>query len=282
MPRDPYIAVVDLETTGFTPDEHAPIEFGRCDVGIGGTPSVLGRPLAHLLYPGRSVPPESSAVHHLVDSDLMTMPHWRDRVPELCRPDPAPVAWAAHSAKFERQWLGEYTGPLPWVCTYKCALRAWADAPGHGNQTLRYWLANRGRLSFDSLNAPGPGGLIRGDLVRDWALPAHRAGPDAYVTAFLLRELLAEHSLDTLIAWTEEPAVLVRVPFGKAPPLGSRGMRWSDVDTGLLWWVTGTDMDADIQHTVRVELRRRELIAEPDDEFEDRDIDFQGEQDDAA
>jgi exodeoxyribonuclease X len=151
------------------------------------------------------------------------------------------TAFAAHSAKFERQWCTpDIVGEVPWICTYKCALRAWPEAPGHSNQTLRYWL--------------NPVGLNRAS-----ATPAHRAGPDAYVTAFLLRELLRLHPLEDLLKWSSEPAVLIRVPFGKRSDEGGwRGTRWADVEEGFLYWVERRDFSEDILHTVRLEIARRE------------------------
>lgn len=90
-------------------------------------------------------------------------------------------------------------------------------------------------------------------------MPAHRAGPDAYVTSFTLRELLRLHPLHRLIEWSSEPALLVRVPFGKPPAEGgSRGMRWTEVDDSLLHWVACRDFSEDILHTVRIEMARRE------------------------
>lgn len=87
---------------------------------------------------------------------------------------------------------------------------------------------------------------------------AHRAGPDAYVTAFLLRELLAQHPLSTLIQWSQEPAILIRVPFGKRPEEGgSRGMRWTEVDASLLYWTVERDFSEDVLFTVRLEIERR-------------------------
>src|SRR5262245_25865334 len=41
---------------------------------------------------------------------------------------------------FQRQWLTEGWPEVPWLCTYKSALRAWPDAPRHSNSVLRYWL----------------------------------------------------------------------------------------------------------------------------------------------
>lgn len=250
------IVVVDLETTGLPPPAEV-IEFGRCALYAGrdlwGVPvwseAAVGGAQATLLRPLRGVPPETSAVHHLVDDDLRDAPTWEHVARTLAAaaaegPATAAIAFAAHSAGFERQWLTPEAGfGLPWICTYKCALRAWPEAPGHSNQTLRYWR--------------NPAGLERAA-----AVPPHRAGPDAYVTAFLLRELLREHPVETLIAWSGEPAVLIRVPFGKRPEEGgNRGVRWTEVDDGFLWWVRERDFSEDILHTVRAELLRREVAA---------------------
>lgn len=201
-PPAPLIRVVDLETTGLEAAQHAPVEIGWCDVRGGF--DLLGEatfangvtitlPQSRLTDPGRPVPPEASAVHHLVDADLKGADPWRTELIRAIGGVTPKAAFAAHNAKFERQWCTpELVGPEPWICTWKCALRAWPEAPGHKNQVLRCWLKPEG-------------------LDRELAAPAHRAGPDAYVTAFLLRELLALHPLETLLAWSQEPAVLIRV-----------------------------------------------------------------------
>lgn len=245
----PFIAVVDLETTGFEPPAAEVIEIACCrllgDRDLFDTPvwanTRIGTSADALARPTGLIPPETSAIHHLIDDDVRDAMPWAS----ICRTWAAfttdAAALAAHSASFERQWLTPEAGfNAPWICTYKCALRAWPDAPGHSNQTLRYWLRPAG-------------------LDREMGTPAHRAAPDAYVTAHLLRELLKLHTLDDLIAWSNEPALLVRAPFGKSPERGgSRGMRWTEVDDGLLEWTLGTDMGEDILFTAAHELARRE------------------------
>lgn len=249
-----FITVVDLEATGFEAAAgHRPVEVGWCRLAapadlLGGpdwSRAELSQdgPRARLLNPGRAIPPDASAVHHLIACDLIEAQDWRQGLIHWLGGITRPAAFAAHNAKFERQWCTpELVGDAPWVCTWKCVLRAWPEAPGHG-QVLRYWL--------------NPDGLDRA-----LAAPAHRAGPDAYVTAHLLRELLRLHPLATLLQWSEEPAVLIHVPFGKRPEEGgNRGLRWSEVDDGFLQWTARRDFSDDILHTVQLEIARRARMA---------------------
>lgn len=240
------IRVVDLESSGFDPAEHCVIEIGWSDlvadsVDLSGEPyyARIGDGGGFLVKPTRSIPPESSAIHQLCDEDF--------------GPESGAIDWltaaktvvggsgvralAAHHAAMERSFLTpELIGDVDWICTHKCALRTWPDAPGHSNQALRWWLKPA-------------------DIIRYRALPPHRATPDAYATSFILRALLALNPIEALIQWTKEPALLVRVPFGE-----HRGKKWTEVDRGLLEWVLGKEFDEDVVHTVKVELARREAL----------------------
>lgn len=209
------IRVIDFETTGIpTPeDPHAIVEIGWCDV-LGGEGLVPGHsaPSAILANPGRPIPAEASAVHHIVDRHI---PLWA--VPAestLCSPEwsEGVDVFAAHNATFERQMWPSSGPDLPWICTYKCALRMWPEAPSHSNQVLRYWF-----------------GLAQGD---SRAKRPHRAGPDAYVTALILERMLETQPPEQLIQWTSEPTRLVRVGFGK-----HAGSRWSEVPEDYLDWL---------------------------------------------
>lgn len=232
------IRVVDLETCGFEPPAGV-CEIGFCDLVNDGDEWIVGRPANLLVDPGMPIPPETSAVHHIVDEDVAGAPDFAAAARAVFfdeeRHQAQRVILVAHNAKFERQWLTpEVTGDVQWICSYRCALRGWPDAPAHNNGTLRYWLRPAG-------------------LDRRLADPAHRAGPDAYVTAMILREMLAHESLDTLIGWSAEPALLVHCTFGK-----HRGTLWRDVPADYLRWAAGQQMDEDVAHTVRHELKRRE------------------------
>ena len=238
------IRVVDLETTGFTPPEAGVCEIGYIDV-VAKSTDLVGRPHDWFVdsasggdiicNPGHPIPPETSAIHHIVDDDVLSAPKFRDICSGITDDTSVPYL-AAHNAKFERQFITDDLAPgRGWICTYKAALRLWPDAPSHSNQTLRYWRRPDG-------------------LSRDIANVAHRAYPDAYVTAFLLRDMLNDGAtIEQLIQWTEEPALQVKCHIGKW-----RGTPWREVDDGFLYWVSQRDFDEDILFTVRVEMERRE------------------------
>lgn len=235
------IRVIDLETTGLTPEEGTICEIGWCDLVM--KEDLAGNPIADfvdggdnmLLNPGHPIPPETSAIHHIIDEDVKDKAApWRHAASAF--KISGVIAFAAHNAKFERQWCEQWSGSIPWICTYKCALRLWPDAPRHSNQALRYWRKPEG-------------------LDRDVANVAHRAYPDAYVTAFLLRDMLQTEgvTIEQLVQWSNEPALQVKCWIGKW-----RGTPWRDVDYSFLEWVLGKDFDEDVLFTVRHELDRRD------------------------
>ena len=124
------------------------------------------------------------------------------------------------------------SGGAQWICTWKCALRLWPDSPGFSNQVLRYW-----RM---------PDGLDRAR-----GLPVHRAFPDAYVTAHHLRDQLNEAGLDQLLAWSAEPGLLPRVPYGS-----DRGRYWGELsDDELQRYLS--DRNEDVRFSARSEMQSR-------------------------
>lgn len=243
------IRVVDVETAGLEPPAGV-CQIGWCDVippytdfvtEVAKPWSLSGGRGEELCHPGCPIPPEVSAVNHLIDEDVRAAPPWADVCLTVVNPDfrevgePAWEVLAAHKAQFERQWLAdEMTGGLPWICTYKCAMRLWPDAPAYNNQTLRYW------LKPDGLN-------------REIAGRGHSAFRDAYVTAHLLRDMLNEGAtVEQMIEWSGQPALQVTCQIGKW-----RGRPWTEVDDGMLDWILGKDFDEDVKFSVRTEIERR-------------------------
>lgn len=229
------LRVIDIETTGIALPAEI-IEFGRVDVTAEAESWHINPPMARLYRPLNDIPPEAMAVHHITSKDfdadtpVCTEERLRLAVWGGARPD----VLVAHNCEFERTFiLDAVTEGLPWICTYKAALRIWPDAPSHTNQVLRYW---RG-LELDAA----------------LAMPPHRAGPDAWVTAHLLTELLKASTVEQMIAWTAEPKQLPKILFGK-----HRGLPWAEVPTDYLQWMVGqVDMDRDAIWCAKQELSRR-------------------------
>jgi exodeoxyribonuclease X len=221
------IRIFDIETTGIDATEDRIIEIAAYDLNPSDGSIVYAG--ANLCNPGRKIPPEASAVHHLIDADVATAPLFGQVWPEFSSPEI--TIYAAHNSEFEASFLPTEAG-VDWICTFKAALHAWPQAPGHNNQALRYWRELDRRPTFD----------------RACASLAHRAGPDAYVTAHLLGDLLQ------LITCTKQPKRYPVVTFGK-----HRGMKWEDVPGDYLQWLRDGrhDMDADWRHCARRELDRR-------------------------
>ena len=220
------IRVFDFETTGLDPAEGAEVcELGFSDLLPDGT---ITDPVSELFGISGKMPPDVRAVHHIHSDDLLGLPFFAPSHLGVS------AVYAAHNAKFELQFV---TPPTPVICTYKAALRVWPDAPSHANYALAYWLEDRAVID---------------PLDRFKSQPAHRAGPDAYVTAHILRVLTSEATTEDMIQWTSEPAVQSRIGFGK-----HRGQRWSEVDDGYLRWVLGQDFDEDTKWNVQRELERR-------------------------
>jgi exodeoxyribonuclease X len=231
------LRVIDIETTGDVPPAEI-IEIGRVDVFPHAQAWAITRPDARLFRPLHGIPPETMAVHHITgDAFLSESPvcsSERLKLAIMGNGEP-PDVLVAHNSAFEQSFIGEtITAGIPWICTYKSALRTWPDAPRHSNQVLRYWLG----LKLD----------------RDLAMPPHRAAPDAYATAHILMELLKVASVDEMIGWTQQPRLLPVVPFGK-----HRGLKWAEVPIDYLQWIfSQDDMDPDILWNAQKEAEHRE------------------------
>lgn len=228
------ITVVDFETCGMEPPA-AVVEVGLCDLIQRDGVWTVGEPESWLCG-ADEIPPEVRAVHHISAAEVRGLAPF-DPV-ALVQSLDSRAALAAHNAEFEARWL-QCDGVMPLLCTLKAAYRVWPEAPGHSNSVLRYWLEDQGKLSLDNAKA----------------MPPHRAGPDAYVTAHILKALLeAGATGKDMAAWTREPRALPRCPIGDP----WRGKPWAEVDIGFVRWITTKPgMDADIVWNARRELERR-------------------------
>lgn len=154
-------AVIDLETTGFSPLEDRVVEMACVLVENGS----ITQSWRSLVNPGRPIPPYATRVHGITDADVAAAPIFpiaQRYLRSLC----AGATVVAHNARFDLSFLPEL-GHLPSLCTVALARRCFPDAPNFKCQTLREYL----QIELDA--------------------PAHRALGDALVTAHILLRCLA-------------------------------------------------------------------------------------------
>ncbi len=220
--------VLDVETTGLDPAGDRVCEIAGVWVR-GGEILTAG---SFLVNPGRPIPPEASAVHHLTDR------HVREAEPlEAVLPKFLGLhefdAFAAHNAAFDFGFVPALGRPV--LCTMRLAMKLWKQ-PKYSNQYLRYALP---------LEVPEAEGLA-----------THSALPDALVTARLLvRELEevqqrreAPQDVEALAAWADAPNLLETCTFGK-----HKGKPWATIPKDYLAWMLGNmgDLSPDLRHTLR-------------------------------
>lgn len=173
--------ITDVETTGFSCAAGAKVvDLGLCRLSW---PNHHDQSLdfaeSYYIDPGAPIPPEISAIHHVIDHDVIGAPAW-ESAPAIINSYSSRLLGAdetgvprrfdyvvMHNSRFDEQWITpEVTGGLPVIDTLRVARELWPDAPAHSNQVLRYWLAATGRM-----HAP------HGGVDRKYADMAHRAGP---------------------------------------------------------------------------------------------------------
>lgn len=224
------LRVLDFETTALKPEDGVVIEVGLCDYDV--ETRVVSDPVSWLCGTDH-IPPENRAVHHITLDEVAGCGPFSHVDFEQIRGGVYGIV--AHNADFEISFLGD--PEIPVICTYKSALRIWPDAPSHSNAALAYWLEDAGKITFDHTKI----------------IPTHRAGPDAYVTAHILKALFNDGATGRdMVAWTKEPRLLPRITFGK-----HKGMDWKDAPGSYLAWMIGSDMEDDFKWNARREIERR-------------------------
>lgn len=217
------VRIIDVETTGTDAAKDKIVEIASCDLtrDLGVTNFT-----EHLCDPGIPIPPQASAVHHIVDADVKGKPPVSGVIEEFKGAD----AYVAHNAAFERSFLDDMLGRPTWVCTFKCALRIWPELPSHSNQFLRYHL-----------------GLVEPFGMKREKLPSHRALSDTIVTAAILVQMMQTATWAQLVDWSSQPALFTVLSFGK-----HMGMRYDAAPIDYLDWIIGkSDMSEDVKSSAR-------------------------------
>lgn len=201
-------------------------ETRQCEVGV---------PKSKLFGITGGMEPGAQGTHHITLEEIKGLPPCtEDDLRELIAGTDFLVA---HQADYERSFLTpEICGEARWICSLKCARRAWEEAPEYGLQSLRYW---RGLKLDPAL-----------------ALPAHRAGPDTYVGAQVFAELARTETINDLVRWTKAPTHYVTCPIGK-----HKGQPWSALPHSYLtWMLNASEMEADLKHAALAEINRRREV----------------------
>ena len=164
-------AVIDLETTGFSPIDDRVVEMACVIVDRGH----IVETWSTLVHPARAIPWYATRVHGITDGDVAFAPPFafaQRALENRC----ARATIVAHNARFDLGFLPSLAG-RPSVCTVALARRAFPDAPNYRNQSLREYLA---------ITVPA----------RYGRLVAHRALADALVTAHVLLRCFAAEALE--------------------------------------------------------------------------------------
>lgn len=256
------IFTVDFETTGKDAATALPIEAALAcpDDGAFGFETFVALPK------GEAIPPESSAIHHIIDEDLASAPDWDSVVASLWdvaslggELEPHEVTMVAHNAEYEQTILAKTVFmECQWVCTFKCALVIWPDAPGHSNEVLRYWLGmGTGRRSKQASHSALHDCKVTAGIFNQLYGRFHAQLVAAGRISDKFEDLNTPEVYGAVIAEmarvSQEPAKLPTCPIGDF-----RGKPWSEVDAGFLRWMISKPIDReDAIHCAREELARR-------------------------
>ena len=161
-------AVIDVETTGFSPISDRVVEAACVIVDD----RAIVRTWSSLCNPGRLIPDYASRVHGITDADVANAPPFERVQRQLLALCPGATI-VAHNASFDLSFL-PLLAPLPSLCTLQLARKRFPNAPNHKNQTLRAY------LQIDE--------FLR--AISHVPLTPHRALGDALVTAGILLRCL--------------------------------------------------------------------------------------------
>ncbi|EKJ7334777.1 exodeoxyribonuclease X [Klebsiella pneumoniae] len=212
------LRVIDTETTSF---EGGIVEIASVDIESG----VICNPMSDFVRPPEAIGFEAMAIHHITEDMVADAP----LISEVIGRYLGANVYVAHNAAFDKGKLPQIDAP--WICTLKLARKLYPEFESHGNQYLRYRLGLKPTL---------PEGLY-----------AHRALYDCYVTAELLMYMgrEAQWTIREMREISASPSLLYRMRFGK-----HKGKTFEEVaaeDKGYLRWLLGTDLDEDMEFTVK-------------------------------
>ena len=190
-----------------------------------------------LINPERTIPAGASAVHGIVDSDVvgaLTIDEYFDRQLEgkLSNLD---YTFVAHNSSFDYRFLAPYLKPnTPQICTLRLVRKLYPDMDNHKLGTVVYSLG------------------LKVDKER-----FHSADGDMAVLLALLGKIYEDHGLELkdLRALSEAPIRNGVMSYGKK----HRGKKLADVPTDYMEWMVreASGVKEDLMAEVKEELALR-------------------------
>jgi len=210
--------VIDTETCGM---DGGIVEIAPVDLIDG----AIVKPMSDLVSPDRPISHEAMAIHHITEE----MVDGKPRIAAVIGKYHGSPYYVAHNAAFDRGVLPEMHGQ--WICTLKLAQALYPNIR-YSNQYLRYAL---------KLDVTVPEGLY-----------PHRALYDCYVTAALLKRIIADSgwSVEKMLEISNSPTLLRTLKFGKY-----RGQKIEDIaqqDPDYLRWMLKSikDLSGDMRFSI--------------------------------
>jgi len=217
---------LDTETTGIDEEDRL------CQIAF---KTETGLIVNELFNPGKPISIEAMSIHQITNEMVKDKPKFRNskawvRLQELV--DNQSNIIVAHNAKFDVGMLRkEDIHPQKTNCTYKLArfLDNAGKIPQYNLQYLRYYL----NLNIDA----SPHDALGDILVLEALFKRIHAKA---------KEIFGLEAIDKMIEITNNPILLARMPFGK-----HKGMKFEEIPTDYLQWLSGTDLDEDMAYTVK-------------------------------
>ncbi len=201
----------DTETTGIQPANDRVIELAAFD-------PLDGRKFVQLVNPGRPIPAEATAVHHITDEMVAKAPSFAEvaeQFTSFCGQDAILVAhnndaFDVHFLRNEYQRAGLDFPTWRFFDTLKWARRYRPDLPRHTLQFLR-------------------------EIYHIAANNAHRALDDVLVLHQVYQMMTDDLSIDTVYALLNQPRELRTMPFGT-----HRGQPLKKLPKAYVSWLAGS------------------------------------------
>lgn len=222
-------AIIDTETTGMDSKADRIIEIGIVVFEYAAETGEVGPVVGHLSAledPGRPIPSETIAVHHITDEMVRGQHLDESAISKLLTGVSLVIA---HNASFDRPFLEvrlPFFKNLPWGCSIRDV--AWRDA-GFSSSALEF-LAYRARFFYEG----------------------HRAEMDCRAVLALLARPLGETqvpALKLLLEHARQPALKIYAlnsPFETKDLLKERGYRWEPHRKVWAIEISGSERDAEL------------------------------------